>query len=218
MSDWLTWQVVDSAFPVGAFAHSWGLETAWQAGHVDDERALVRFLTESIQQTGWSVLPVMTAAHRAPERLAALDALSDAFLTNAVANRASRVQGRALAATAARIWPSPALTSLQAGLQDIRTHVAPVSGVVFRSVGLAEEVAQRAVLHGTARGVLSAAVRLGIIGSYRAQRMQHEAAPHLDATLARCRGLSVEEICQTAPLIDLLQGAHDRLYSRLFQS
>ena len=218
MSDWLTWQIVDSAFPVGAFAHSWGLETAWQAGHVDDERALDRFLTESIQQTGWSVLPVMTAAHRAPERLAALDALSDAFLTNAVANRASRVQGRALAATAARIWPSPALTSLQTGLQDIRTHVAPVSGVVFRSLGLAEEVAQRVVLHGAARGVLSAAVRLGIVGSYRAQRMQHEAAPHLDATLARCRDLSAEEICQTAPLIDLLQGAHDRLYSRLFQS
>ena len=218
MSDWLTWQIVDSAFPVGAFAHSWGLETAWQAGHVDDERALDRFLTESIQQTGWSVLPVMTAAHRAPERLAALDALSDAFLTNAVANRASRVQGRALAATAARIWPSPALTSLQTGLQDIRTHVAPVSGVVFRSLGLAEEVAQRAVLHGAARGVLSAAVRLGIVGSYRAQRMQHEATPCLDATLARCRGLAAEEICQTAPLIDLLQGAHDRLYSRLFQS
>ena len=218
MSDWLTWQIVDSAFPVGAFAHSWGLETAWQAGHVDDERALDRFLTESIQQTGWSVLPVMTAAHRAPERLAALDALSDAFLTNAVANRASRVQGRALAATAARIWPSPALTSLQTSLHDIRTHVAPVSGVVFRSLGLAEEVAQRAVLHGAARGVLSAAVRLGIVGSYRAQRMQHEAAPCLDATLARCCGLSAEEICQTAPLIDLLQGAHDRLYSRLFQS
>lgn len=218
MSDWLAWQVVDSAFPVGVFAHSWGLETAWQAGHVDDERALRGFLAESIQQTGWSVLPVMTAAHRAPERLEELDALSHAFLTNSVANRASRVQGRTLAATAARVWPSPAMNGLHARVQDIRAHVAPISGIVFRTLGLAEDVAQRAVLYSAARGVLSAAVRLGIVGSYRAQGMQHEAAARLDATLTQCRGLAAEEICQTAPMIDLLQGAHDRLYSRLFQS
>ena len=36
MSDWLTWQVVDSAFPTGAFAHSFGLESAWQQGEVED--------------------------------------------------------------------------------------------------------------------------------------------------------------------------------------
>ena len=205
MSDWLAWQVVDSAFPVGAFAHSWGLEAAWQAGHVTDDAALRRFLTESIRQAGWSALPVMSAAHRTPERLEELDELTHAFLVNDVANRASRVQGRTLAATADRVWPSPAMTGLGARVQATRGH-------------LAEEVAQRAVLHGAARGILSAAVRLGIVGSYRAQRLQHAAATRLDATLERCRGLPPEAICQTAPLIDLLQGAHDRLYSRLFQS
>ena len=48
--------------------------------------------------------------------------------------------------------------------------------------------------------------------------MQHEAVACLDATLETCAGLAPEEICQTAPIVDLLQGAHDRLYSRLFQS
>jgi urease accessory protein UreF len=48
--------------------------------------------------------------------------------------------------------------------------------------------------------------------------MQHDAAASLDATLEKCGGLAAEDICQTAPVIDLLQGAHDRLYSRLFQS
>ena len=218
MSDWLAWQIVDSAFPVGVFAHSWGLEAAWQAGHVDGEAALRRFVGESIQQTGWGALPILTAAYREPERLEELDALSHAFLTNGVANRASRVQGRTLAATAARVWPSAAMDDLNARALAGWAHVAPVSGVAFRTLGLAEEVAQRAVLYGAARGILSAAVRLGIVGSYRAQRMQHEATAELDATLARCRGLAAEEICQTAPVIDLLQGAHDRLYSRLFQS
>ena len=218
MSDWLAWQIVDSAFPVGVFAHSWGLEAAWQAGEVDGDAALRRFLADSIQQTGWSALPIMSAAHRDPERLEELDELSQAFLTNAVANRASRVQGRTLAATAARVWPSEAMTELHARAEGTWAHVAPLSGAVFRTLGLAEEVAQRAVLYGAARGILSGAVRLGIVGSYRAQRMQHEAVASLDATLERCRGLPPEEICQTAPILDLLQGAHDRLYSRLFQS
>ena len=218
MSDWLAWQVVDSAFPVGTFAHSWGLEAAWQAGHVDGDAALRRFLTASIQQTGWGALPLVNAAHRRPERLEALDALNEAFLTNAVANRASRVQGRTLAATASRVWPSSATAALEARVRGGRAHVAPVSGVVFRTLGLTRETAGKAVLYGAARGVLAAAVRLGIVGSYRAQRMQHEAEACLDSTLATCAGLAPEEICQTAPTIDLLQGAHDRLYSRLFQS
>ena len=218
MSDWLAWQVVDSAFPVGTFAHSWGLEAAWQAGHVDDDAALERFLRETIQQTGSGALPLVDAAYRRPERLEELDELNEAFLTNAVANRASRVQGRTLAATASRVWPSAAATALEVRVRRGRAHVAPVSGVAFRTIGLPRETAGRAVLYGAARGVLAAAVRLGIVGSYRAQRMQHEAEAWLDATLGTCAELAPEEICQTAPIVDLLQGAHDRLYSRLFQS
>ena len=218
MSDWLVWQVVDSAFPVGVFAHSWGLEAACQAGHVDDEAALRRFLQESIRQTGWSALPLMSSAYREPVRLEELDELAHAFLTNGVANRASRVQGRTLVATAARVWPSSALVALEARARTGWTHVAPLSGVVFRTIGLSPEVAQKAVLFGAARGILSAAVRLGIVGSYRAQRMQQDAEACLDATLETCRDLAADEICQTAPLVDLLQGGHDRLYSRLFQS
>ena len=58
MSDWLTWQIVDSAFPTGVFAHSWGLEAAWQQGEVNDLVALRAFLEASIQQAGYASLPL----------------------------------------------------------------------------------------------------------------------------------------------------------------
>jgi urease accessory protein UreF len=35
---------------------------------------------------------------------------------------------------------------------------------------------------------------------------------------ARCGELTIGDLAQTAPLIDLLQSRHDALYSRLFQS
>jgi urease accessory protein len=218
VSDWLAWQVTDSAFPTGAFAHSWGLEAAWQHGEVDDLDSLRLFLDTSIQQAGYASLPLVNAGYLAPDRLEALDELAEAFLINPVANRTSRVQGRTLVATARRIWPSTALADLQARAEATHAHVAPLSGAVFLAIGLPLHTAQKVVLYGAARGVLAAAVRLGIAGSYEAQRMQFECGPRLDLLAERCRGLRECDLAQTAPVLDLLQSRHDRLYSRLFQS
>ena len=218
MSEWLTWQVVDSAFPTGAFAHSWGLEAAWQQGEIGGLAALRAFLDASILQAGYGSVPLVNAAYRSPERLEALDELAEAFLLNAVANQASRVQGRTLVATAARIWPSETLDGLLARAAGTRAHLAPLSGAVFRAIGLSLATVQRAVLYGTARGVISAAVRLGIAGSYEAQRMQLECATSLDLMAERCRDLTEQDLVQTEPIVDLLQSGHGRLYSRLFQS
>jgi urease accessory protein len=218
MSEWLTWQVVDSAFPTGVFSHSWGLEAAWQHGEVADLDALRAFLDASVQQTGYAFLPLVNEAYRHPSELEALDALAEAFLINAVANRASRTQGRTLLATAGRVWPSAALSHLHARAGATCTHVAPVTGAVFRTVGLSLVTVQKVVLYGAARGVLSAAVRLGIAGSYEAQRLQYACGPWLDEIADRCASLRADDLVQTAPILDLLQSGHDRLYSRLFQS
>jgi urease accessory protein len=217
-SDWLTWQLADSAFPTGLFAHSWGLESAWQQGEIPDGEALRRFVGEAVLQTAHAAMPLVNEAYASPDRLEALDAVADAFLTNVVANRASRIQGRTLAATAARVWPSPDLAALDARARHSCAHVAPVTGATFRMLGIPVETAQHMMLFGTARGVISAAVRLGIVGSYEAQRLQHACAPVLDEAARQCAALTVADLAQPAPVLDLLQAAHDRLYSRLFQS
>ena len=218
MSEWLSWQIVDSAFPTGSFAHSWGLEAAWQHGEIPDTDKLREFVEAAIVQTGYSVLPLVNEAFKSPERLEALDALANAFLTNPVANRASRIQGRTLVATAGRIWPSEPMRALKARSDTTCAHVAPLFGATLALLGLPMRTVQRISLYATARGVLSAAVRLGIVGSYEAQRMQWACEPSLDRMAERCRELTIDDLAQTAPLIDLLQSAHERLYSRLFQS
>jgi len=218
VSEWLTWQIVDTAFPTGLFAHSWGLESAWQHGEVADAAALRSFVDASVLQAGYATLPFVNAAYQSPGQLEALDATAEAFLTNAVANRASRTQGRTLVATAARVWPSAGLDALEARARQTHAHVAPVSGATFRLVGLPLPTVQRIVLYGAARGVLSAAVRLGIVGSYEAQRLQYECVTSLELVAERCARLSMDDVAQPSPLVDLLQARHDRLYSRLFQS
>jgi len=68
------------------------------------------------------------------------------------------------------------------------------------------------------RGVLSAAVRLGIVGPLEAQSLQHRLESCAREVLDHCQNLPVTDAAQTAPLLDLWQGTQDRLYSRLFQS
>ena len=214
----MVWQIVDSAFPTGGFAHSGGLEAAWHAREVTDAVTLRTFLRGSILQAGYAGLPLLNAAHQAPERIAALDASCHAFLTNTVANRASRIQGRALLSTCNRIWPSEDLRPLEARSRELHSHYAPITGASFRALDFPLACAQRLFLHQTLRGVIAAAVRLGIVGSYQGQRLQFDCRTDLDFVLDRCQGLDERDIAQTAPMIDLWQSGHDRLYTRLFQS
>lgn len=214
-NDFLLWQLVDSAFPTGGFAHSAGLEAAWQHGEVRGRAELPGFLTTSLRQITRAALPFVTTAHDEPSRLLELDKLCDAFLSNHVANRASRLQGRAFLTAVERIFssqtPDPKPHSLFA-------HFAPIFGVCLKQLQVGRETALRLFVFGHLRGLLAAAVRLNIVGPMEAQKLQHQLAGLAEEVVQRGSTLTLNDLAQTAPLLDLWQGAQDRLYSRLFQT
>jgi urease accessory protein len=185
---------------------------------VPDLRALRQFVLDALEQCGRGTLPLLNAAHRDRARFCELDGIADLFLTNPVANRASRAQGRAFSATCARVWPSAAVSAVDGQIRGRCGHAGPAMGAMLNTLGVGLEDARRLCLYGTARGVLAAAVRLGIAGSYDAQRLQHQVTPAMLDISDRCAVHGETDLAQTAPLLDLLQAAHDRLYSRLFQS
>jgi urease accessory protein UreF len=51
-----------------------------------------------------------------------------------------------------------------------------------------------------------------------AQKLQHQLATLAEDVVQRGLTLTLNDLAQTAPLLDLWQGAQDRLYSRLFQT
>ncbi len=209
--DWLLWQLMDSAFPTGGFAHSAGLEAAWQHGEIRHRDHLISFIEAGLDQLGHAVLPLVTTAHAEGERLAELDQLCDAFTTNHVANRASRLQGRAFLAAAQKIF-AVALP------ESPCRHFAPVFGASMGHLRISAETTGRLFFFSHLRSVLAAAVRLNIVGPMEAQIQQHRLAPAAERVFTECQSLTIDNLAQTSPLLDLWQGAQDRLYSRLFQS
>ena len=69
-----------------------------------------------------------------------------------------------------------------------------------------------------AKGVLSAAVRLSLVGPYQAQTIlaTTQTRQLLRDTLEEVRGLNVEDAGQTWALLDVYQGRQEILYSRVF--
>ncbi|MDC0739756.1 urease accessory protein UreF [Polyangium mundeleinium] len=214
-------QLADSAFPTGGFAHSGGLEAAAQLGEITGPSSLERFLLHNLEQAGAGALPMVTAAHTSPERFPALDRRQDAFLTNHVANRASRAQGRAWLAAASHSFGIASLRELRARSREDKSfcgHFAPLFGAIAARLGLSRGDAQRLFLFLHLRGLVSSAVRLSLLGPLEAQALQYRLTGAVLAVLARHETRGEEDLATTAPLVDLFQGHQDRLYSRLFSS
>jgi urease accessory protein len=214
-TSFLILQLADGAFPSGGFAHSGGLEAALHLRGVGD---LEPFVDEALWQTARGALPFVRHASERPARLSDLDSAFDATSTSHVANRASRALGRALASAASRIFERPDILAIGVYARSGPAHHAPVFGAVFGALGVSPLETQAAWLHGVVRGVLSAAVRLGIVGPLEAQQVLATRAPLLERILASCTDLEPDQATQTSPLLELFGALHDRLDGRLFQS
>jgi urease accessory protein len=218
---WRMLQIADSAFPVGGFAHSAGLEAMVQQGWPSTIDELDTYAAAHLWNVGHCSLPFVAAAYDAPADLAAIDSRLDALLSNHVANRASRTQGRAFVATCARVFEEADIRRLAESVHAttaFRSHFAPLFGAGMALLGLERRQALALHLHSALRGLLSAAVRLAVVGPHEAARIQDRRAPILETVLAECAELSLEQASTVVPVLDVVWATHDALYMRLFQS
>ena len=164
------------------------------------------FLDDAIVSVRETTLPFVRAACAEPARLADIDERFDATLPLDVPNRASRAQGRSLTSAATRIFD----------LELRPAHHAPAFGAIFGTLGMTADDTATAYVHGAMRGVLSAAVRLNLVGPLEAQRLLASRARAMREAVASTR--SIDDVAQTAPLVELYGALHDHLDARLFQS
>ncbi|CAG8654186.1 5283_t:CDS:2, partial [Racocetra persica] len=155
------------------------------------------------------------------EKIIGLDDLYDACTSNYVTKRASKAQGVAMLTLFAKSFTNE---DSQSNMKDFLVekfklrvrkeisygHLPICFGLVTKCLGISLERTQHLYLFLFARAILSAAVRLNIIGPYYSQRLLTECQVYVEKSLEKTCKLNSKAAVQTSPLLDILQGRHDK--------
>jgi urease accessory protein len=224
-------QLADSAFPVGATAHSFGLETLVAEDAVTVPR-LDGFLRSYLYETG----ALEAAFSRAAHRLAASHVDASFFQTAWLdLNRrlsarkapretraASATLGRRLLQLAAEMEELPMLNEAVRGARqsDVAVHHCTAFGLTGGALGATEELTVLAYLHQSIAGFVSACQRLLPLGQTQAQQILWLLKPVLieAADMSRTTCVDCDDLFCFAPLLDIGSMRHPTLETRLFVS
>lgn len=217
---------VDSFFPGGGFAHSFGLETAVAEGCVTGARDLTPYLAALIRDGAGRLDAVaLGAAHRAAvgadiDALIRIDREVDAFKLASEVREGSRLLGRRLIEQGAKWFPdAPVVRWHEAVLGGASPgHAAPALGAVLAACGWCRRDAVAAGLYQSSVGWVSAALRLISMGQREGQRVLHELLPVIDAVSREACDLEMESMAPWTPLHDIRAMRHARQRVRLFRS
>jgi urease accessory protein len=211
------------AFPVGGFAYSHGLEWAQEAGDVQNAASLESWLHDLFAHgapvNDAILFACMWRASEAGdgEEMARIAELALA-LANSVERRLETVtQGNAFMLAARAAFPCEAQARLAEVWPGDAAYPLAVA-VTAEGHGVPLEAALPAFLSGVAANLVSASVRLGVIGQSDGQRITARLLPVVTALAERCLPATLDDLGGAAFRSDLAAMRHETQYSRLFRS
>jgi urease accessory protein len=213
------WQA-DGAFPSGAFAFSYGIESAiaLRPGmSLGDFEALVAAMLR--QRWASHDRVAMLRGFRARGDLAEIAAVGrevEASTLVEALRTGSRRNGASFLASHARLGEPLAIAlrdAVKAG--DCLGHIAVMQGAIWSTLGLDETLAQLCSGYTTASGVITAAVRLGAIGALQGQGVLQRCLPLIEQLAAQDIADDVE-MSSFVPFLDITAARHARADLRLF--
>lgn len=209
------------SFPVGAFAYSHGLEWAHEAGDVRDRAGLEDWLADLVAHGAPRNDAILCAeAHRAahdPARLAELAELAVALSPSSERRLETITQGNAFLQICAASWPCAALEAHRAaGAAETPYPVAFGLVAGGHALPLGETLAAQAL--GFVQNLVSAAVRLGVVGQTQGQQIVASLLPLVVARAAAAEHETLDDLGAAVFRADLGALKHETQYTRLFRS
>lgn len=216
----LAW--LSPSFPIGAFSYSHGLEAAVASGAVQDRAGLQTWIAAIVTRgSGRIDADVLREAHRAVEAgdlgtLVAANHRGLAFRGTAGLALESSQQGAAFLSTCLAAWLDLWLAKWAETGEGICLPAA--FGMAAAEAGIALEDTLLGYLHAFATNLISAGLRLGLIGQTDGQRILAALEPVIGDAVAAALTRDPADFGSATFAADLASMAHETQYSRLFRS
>lgn len=213
-------QLVDSALPTGAFAHSLGFETYIERELVSDEESFGIWLGAFIgQQLTYSDGLAIRFLYGGVD-VGELDTLLSASLLPRQVREAGIKMGLRLLEIGAEVFPSPALELYRDLVTTGRAagHQPLAFAVVARSLGVPLQEALAAYLFATATSLTQNAVRAIPLGQNAGQRVLRKAHDDVAAAIDSIACLTLDDFGAVSPGLEISQMRHERQRARMFMS
>jgi len=219
----LTW--FSPGFPIGAFSYSHGLETAAASGGVHDRETLQRWIAAILTHGAGRMDDTLRDAHRAAaaqnlEALTAANRRGLAFRATSEMALETIGQGEAFLATCRAAWRDSVLEQWGAMLGAAGEGVchAAAAGAVTARADIPLGCALTVYLQAMAANLVSAGLRLGIVGQTDGQRILAALEPVVGTAGASALTRDPAAFGGATLAIELASMAHETQYSRLFRS
>ena len=218
----LAW--LSTAYPIGGFSYSHGVETAIEEGFIANRPSLVAWLQTVLGAgTGRVDGALFAAAWRAAaaKDWPAFDAIAEraaAWRGTSEMALESRQQGGSFLSITRTAWAHP---DLDAAHERLNGEIAlPVAvALAAASHGIALEAALEGYLHAFTANLISAAVRAVPLGQTDGQialaSLEGAVQKAVEAALAVS---DLDEVGTATPLLDWCSMRHETQYTRLFRS
>ena len=220
----LAW--LSPGFPIGSFAFSHGLEAAAASGAIRDRDSLLLWLSAILASGGGRVdADILRDAHRASST-GDISTLTDAnrrgvaFRAAAETRLETTAQGEAFLATCRAAWPNPFLDCWAKGISEIGEAVCyPAAvGAATAQAGIPLDCALLGYLQALASNLISAGLRLGVVGQTDGQRILAALEPVIGAAVTVALTRDADAFGSATFAVELSSMAHETQYTRLFRS
>lgn len=219
-------QIHDSAFPIGSYTHSYGMETYIQEDIIRTKEQLVEFCQVYLFQNlvyGDAIL-IQEAFHAAKRRdvahLMELDEICGAMKLAKESRDASVNVGKQFMRTVAPLMESPFLLQWkeQIDREEVKGHYAILYGLYCEALGVNVFHAVMTFMYASISGLVQNAVRAVPFGQNTGVQALHTLLPSVGEAATTVMTLTMDDLANNALGIELASMKHEFLFSRLFIS